>query len=142
MREMRSQTAVAGDDAAVGVVGQAARDDRDDHRLALRGALERELDPVVIGGVEHERAGVEGRLEVGRHVGAELEVALDGGHEPRRAELRRAARGIEEEVRARPGDDVQGAVEAHGPIGGRDLPFERHRQATELHRASSLDGAA
>jgi hypothetical protein len=72
-------------------------------------------------------------LEIGLHVGAELEVAVDGRHEARRAELRRPARGIEEEVRGRARDDVQGAVEAHRPIGGRDLPFERHGQATELH---------
>ena len=75
MREIRSQIAVGGHDAAVGVVGHAAGDDRDDHRVALRRALERELDPLVVGGVQDERAGVEGGLQVGAHVGAELEVA-------------------------------------------------------------------
>src|SRR5262249_15573777 len=60
----------------VAVVGTDARDDSHDGRWTFRRELECKLGPVAVVLPEHERAGVEGRLEVGLDHRREDEVTV------------------------------------------------------------------
>src|SRR4051795_446194 len=101
---------VAADHETTRPVGGAARDDRGDLGLALRGHLQCELCPRAVVQPDQETTAVMRPEQSRAHPGTELEVALRAGEQVGCVERLRRALRIDEQVRVRTGVDHETVV--------------------------------